>query len=185
MIKKLIMLLLAVFAVGMAHSQHESRDPSPCFHAGFRRDRGEVGTGTARGDGRPSLDVRLGRGEGLPGNFEGWLRRDYSGPELDPWDRPWFIAPDDRAYTVGSDGAGRRARHRGRHHGSEEPAGPLRSGRGRRRPPSELSALPSRERLGNRSSSLDVAEILTWGVPGCARGGSWLRFTGQPFMVQA
>jgi hypothetical protein len=51
------------------------------------------------------LDVRLGRGEGLPGGFEGWLRRDYSGPELDPWENPWFLEAGRRSYTVGSMGA--------------------------------------------------------------------------------
>jgi hypothetical protein len=50
------------------------------------------------------LDVRLSRGEGIPTVFEGWLRRDYSGPELDPWEHPWFIEVGRREYTVGSMG---------------------------------------------------------------------------------
>jgi hypothetical protein len=50
------------------------------------------------------LDVRLGRGEGLPGVFDGWLRRDYSGPETDPWENPWFLDAGRRSYTVGSMG---------------------------------------------------------------------------------
>jgi hypothetical protein len=53
------------------------------------------------------LDVRLSRGEGFPSVFEGWLRRDYSGPEVDPWDTPWFIQVGRREYTVGSMGPDR------------------------------------------------------------------------------
>lgn len=50
------------------------------------------------------LDARLGRAEGFPGNFEGWLRRDYTGPETDPWGRPWYIEPGRRSYVVGTMG---------------------------------------------------------------------------------
>lgn len=50
------------------------------------------------------LDVRLGRGEGLPDNFEGWLRRDYSGSEFDPWDNIYYLATSRRSYVVGSKG---------------------------------------------------------------------------------
>jgi Type II secretion system (T2SS), protein G len=50
------------------------------------------------------LDVRLSRGEGLPPNFGGWLRRDFSGSETDPWRRPWYLKPGRRSYTVGSMG---------------------------------------------------------------------------------
>lgn len=50
------------------------------------------------------LDVRLGRAEGLPGNFEGWLRRDYTGPETDPWGHPWYIKTGRRSYVVGTMG---------------------------------------------------------------------------------
>lgn len=50
------------------------------------------------------LDVRLGRAEGLPGSFEGWLRRDYSGSQFDPWDNLYYLAPGRRTYVVGSMG---------------------------------------------------------------------------------
>jgi hypothetical protein len=50
------------------------------------------------------LDVRLSRAEGLPDNFEGWLRRDYSGPETDPWGNSWYLLPGRSSYTVGSMG---------------------------------------------------------------------------------
>ncbi len=103
MIKKLLLLLLAVLAVGMAvpssRAEIQRRAITPVFDAiGERLAPGRL---EAMAD---QLDVRLGRGEGLPGAFDGWLRRDYSGPELDPWENPWFIEPGRRTYTVGSMG---------------------------------------------------------------------------------
>ena len=50
------------------------------------------------------LDVRLSRAEGLPGNFEGWLRRDYSGTPEDPWGNTYFLQQGRRDCTVGSMG---------------------------------------------------------------------------------
>ena len=46
------------------------------------------------------LDVRLGRAERMPTTFEGWLRRDYSGPETDPWGNSWYLRPGRTSYTV-------------------------------------------------------------------------------------
>ena len=48
------------------------------------------------------LDVRLGRAEGFPGNFEGWLRRDYTGVHEDPWGNVYYLKVGGRDYTVGS-----------------------------------------------------------------------------------
>jgi hypothetical protein len=48
------------------------------------------------------LDVRLGRAEGLPANFEAWLRRDFSGSPQDPWHRSYYLEVGRRDYTVGS-----------------------------------------------------------------------------------
>lgn len=50
------------------------------------------------------LDVRLDRAEGLPDNFHGWLRRDYSGVPEDPWDNIYYLVERRRDYTVGSMG---------------------------------------------------------------------------------
>ena len=51
------------------------------------------------------LDVRLSRAEDLPaGNFPAWLRRDYTGPDTDPWGNSWYIQVARRTYTVGSMG---------------------------------------------------------------------------------
>jgi hypothetical protein len=51
------------------------------------------------------LDARLGRAERLPAdNFQAWVRRDYTGPEQDPWGNAWFLQVGRRDYTVGSMG---------------------------------------------------------------------------------
>ena len=48
------------------------------------------------------LDVRLGQAEGFPANFEGWLRRDYTGVPEDPWGNVYYLEVGRRDYTVGS-----------------------------------------------------------------------------------
>jgi hypothetical protein len=48
------------------------------------------------------LEARMARGQGIPASWEGWLRRDFSGPELDPWGNPWFMEAGRRGITVGS-----------------------------------------------------------------------------------
>lgn len=103
MIKKLFLLALALLAVGMAipstRAEIQRRAVTPVVDE--IANRLAPGRLEAMAD---QLDVRLSRGEGLPTGFEGWLRRDYSGPELDPWERPWYIEPGRRSYTVGSMG---------------------------------------------------------------------------------
>jgi hypothetical protein len=105
MIKKLMLLALAALAVGMAVPSSRARIQeeaiTPVMDA--------IGTRIAPGRVRAmadQLDVRVGRGERLPPDnvFSSWLRRDYTGPELDPWDRPWYIEIGRRSYTVGSMG---------------------------------------------------------------------------------
>lgn len=50
------------------------------------------------------LEARVGRGEGFPAGWEGWLRRDYSGHAEDPWGHIYYLKVDDRGFTVGSAG---------------------------------------------------------------------------------
>jgi len=103
MIKKLFMLLIAVFAVAMAvpstRQQIQDNAFTPVMDA--------IGTRLVPRRLRvmaDQLDVRIGRAEGLPGNFEGWLRRDYTGPEADPWGNPWYLVEGRGSYTVASRG---------------------------------------------------------------------------------
>ena len=41
---------------------------------------------------------------GLPDRFDGWLRRDYSSSEFDPWGNMYYLETSRRGYTVGSMG---------------------------------------------------------------------------------
>jgi len=51
------------------------------------------------------LTARARRGEGFPGNFEGWLERSYSGVAEDPWGNYYYLNVGRRGdFTVGSMG---------------------------------------------------------------------------------
>ena len=103
MIKKLILLLLAAFAVAMAVPSSRQRIQDNVFTPITD----EIGRRLvprrlrAMGD---QLEVRVGRGEGLPQSFESWLRSYYSGPEVDPWGNPWYLTEGRTSWTVGSMG---------------------------------------------------------------------------------
>ena len=103
MIKKLFLLALAAFAVAMAvpstRAQIQENAVTPIM------DRIRTSAVPRQLDAMTrQLNVRLGRGQGMPGNFEGWLRRDYTGPEFDPWGNSWFLRMSRRSYTVGTMG---------------------------------------------------------------------------------
>ena len=103
MIKRLFLLLLAAFAVAMAVPSSREQIQANVFapvtdEIGRRLVPGRL---DAMGD---QLDARLGRAEGLPQSFEGWLRVYYTGPETDPWGNPWYLTPARTTYTVGSMG---------------------------------------------------------------------------------
>ena len=102
MVKKLMMLLFVALAVGMAVPSTrtqiaDSVTPIKDF-IGYKLvpRRLEVMA--------DQIDVRLQRAEGLPGNFEGWLRRDFSGAPEDPWGNQYYLASGRRDYTVGTMG---------------------------------------------------------------------------------
>ncbi len=103
MLKRVLLLLFVVLAVVMAVPKWREQflamtvTPTRDF-VGARIAPGRL---KAMAD---QLDVRLGRAEGFPGNFDGWLRRDYSGPETDPWGRSWYLQPGRRSYVVGTMG---------------------------------------------------------------------------------
>ena len=50
------------------------------------------------------LEVRVGRGESFPSNWEGWLRRDFSGAPEDPWGAIYYFRTGRSSFTVGSKG---------------------------------------------------------------------------------
>lgn len=103
MVKNLMMLGVVLFAVAMAYPptriQMEAALVQPV--------KDEIGRRLVPRRIRvmaDQLDVRLSRAEGLPAGFEGWLRRDYSGVEHDPWGNVYFLQTGRRNYTVGSMG---------------------------------------------------------------------------------
>ena len=103
MFKKLLMLVFVALAVGMAIPSTRAQ-----IADSVRPIKDEIGNRLVprRLDVMADqLDVRLGRGEGLPENFHGWLRRDYSGVPDDLWEISYFIQAGRRDYTVGSMGA--------------------------------------------------------------------------------
>ncbi len=102
MLKKLVMLAFVALAVGMAVPSTRARLVDQ-----LRPIRDRVGASLVprRVDAMANqLDARLSRGEGLPDRFDGWLRRDYTGSEFDPWDRMYYLQAGRRSYRVGSMG---------------------------------------------------------------------------------
>ena len=103
MVKNLMMLGVVLFAVAMAYPptriQMEAALVQPV--------KDEIGRRLVPRRIRvmaDQLDMRLSRAQGLPTGFEGWLRRDYSGVEHDPWGNVYFLQTSRRNYTVGSMG---------------------------------------------------------------------------------
>jgi len=104
MVKKLFLLCILLLGVAMAvpstRAQIQTRAIKPV--------RDSIGARLVprRLDAMANqLDARLGRAERLPAdNFQAWVRRDYSGPDVDPWGNAWFLQVGRRDYTVGSMG---------------------------------------------------------------------------------
>ncbi|MFQ5535969.1 MAG: type II secretion system protein GspG [Gemmatimonadota bacterium] len=106
MIKKLILLLLIAFGAAMAIPSTRARleeRAAPVinrFKAKLVPSRLE-----AMAD---QLEARLKRGEKYPGNFAGWLNRDYSGVPEDPWGTLYYLETSRSGFTVGSAGPDRK-----------------------------------------------------------------------------
>lgn len=102
MVKKIVGLALLVLAVAMAVPSTRAQIVDQLTPI---RDRVGASLVPRRLEAMASqLDARLGRAEGLPAHFEGWLRRDYSGSQFDPWDNLYYLTSNRRTYTVGSMG---------------------------------------------------------------------------------
>lgn len=102
MIKKLFMFALLLLGIGMAVPTTRAQIVDQ-----LRPIKDNIGASLVprRIDAMANqLDVRLGRGEGLPQRFDGWLRRDYTGAPEDPWGNMYFLNAGRRDYTVGSMG---------------------------------------------------------------------------------
>ncbi len=102
LIRKLLLLLLLLFAVGMAIPKARARMVEAATPL---MDKFRLKLVPSRLDAMADqLEARRGRGEPYPGNWEGWLRRDYSGVPEDPWGNVYYLKTDRRGFTVGSAG---------------------------------------------------------------------------------
>lgn len=50
------------------------------------------------------LEVRVGRGQGYPTSWEGWLQHDYSGVPEDPWGNMYYMETNRTGFVVASNG---------------------------------------------------------------------------------
>jgi hypothetical protein len=102
LIRKLITLAIVLFAVGMAIPKTRARMIEAATPA---MDKFRIKLVPSRLESMADqLEARLGRGEPYPGNWEGWLRRDFSGVPEDPWGNVYWLKHDNRGFTVGSAG---------------------------------------------------------------------------------
>jgi hypothetical protein len=102
LIRKLFTLLILLFAVGMAIPKTRAQmvDAARPLMDKFR-----LKLVPSRLDAMADqLEVRVKRGEPYPGNWEGWLRRDYSGVPQDPWGNVYWLKHDKRGFVVGTAG---------------------------------------------------------------------------------
>ena len=102
LIRKVFFLAIVLFAVGMAIPKTRARMieiATPTMDK-FRKKLVPARLESMA----DQLEARLGRGEPYPGNWEGWLRRDFSGVADDPWGNVWYLKHDNRGFTVGSAG---------------------------------------------------------------------------------
>ena len=102
LIRKLFVLLALLFATGMAIPKTRARMVEAVTPL---MDRFRLKLVPSRLDAMADqLEARLKRGEPYPGNWEGWLRRDYSGVPQDPWGNVYYLRHDNRGFVVGSAG---------------------------------------------------------------------------------
>ena len=101
MIKQLIMLAFTVFAIAMAVPSSRAKMQQEVFKPIMDNVNGRLVPSrlTAMAD---QLDFRLNRAEGFPGNWESWLRRDFTGAPQNPWGNTYYLQIGRRDYTVGS-----------------------------------------------------------------------------------
>jgi hypothetical protein len=102
LIRKLLLFAIVLFAIGMAIPNTRARIVEAATPV---MDKFRLKLVPSRLEAMADqLEARLGRGERYPGNWEGWLRRDYSGVPEDPWGNVYYLKHDDRGFTVGSAG---------------------------------------------------------------------------------
>lgn len=102
MLGKLFLLIIVALGIGMAVPSTRQA----------MMDKAQPVLDNARGRLVPSrldamadqLEARVGRGEGFPNNWPGWLQRDYTGVPEDPWGNLYYLDNNRSGFTVGSMG---------------------------------------------------------------------------------
>jgi hypothetical protein len=102
MLGKLILILLLLFATGMAIPKTRARmqEAAAPYMDKFK---GKLVPSRLESM-ADQLEARLNVGKSYPAGWEGWLRRDYSGVPEDPWGNVYYLKTDRRGFTVGSSG---------------------------------------------------------------------------------
>ena len=99
---KLILTILIVLGLGMAipSTRAMMETKAAPFIDGIK---GKVVPGRLQAM-ADQLAARVGRGEGFPNNWPGWLERDFSSSPQDPWGNLYFLQIGRNDFTVGSMG---------------------------------------------------------------------------------
>lgn len=101
--KTIVIVLLVLFGVALAVPSSRAKIETNVFHP--IRDKVNYKLVPPRlEEMADQMGWRLGRQEGFPSDWEGWLRRDYSGVPEDPWGNQYFLQKGRRDYSVGSMG---------------------------------------------------------------------------------
>ena len=101
MIKKLVGLAFMALVIAMVIPSSRQKLRQDVFKPILDNVKGRLVPGRLNGM-ADQLEFRLGRAEGFPGNFEGWLRRDFTGVPEDPWGNVYYLQVGRRDFTVGS-----------------------------------------------------------------------------------
>lgn len=102
MFGKLLLVLFVALGIGMAVPSTRAKMEAAAAPL-MDGVKGKLATGRleAMAD---QIEVRLKRGEGLPGNWALWLDRDFTGAAEDPWGNVYFLQGGRGSFTVGSKG---------------------------------------------------------------------------------
>jgi hypothetical protein len=99
---KLILFLILVLCVGMAVPRTRTimeAKASPVLN----RVKAKIVPGRLQAM-ADEVSARVMRGEGFPGDWSYWLRREYSGNPMDPWNHEYYLKQVPDGFVVGSRG---------------------------------------------------------------------------------
>ena len=101
MIKKVVGFAFVALVIAMVIPNSRQKLREDVFTPALDNVKGRVVPGRLN-EMANQLEFRLGRAQGFPGNWEGWLRRDFTGSPEDPWGNVYYLNVGRRDFTVGS-----------------------------------------------------------------------------------